>query len=458
MEGVEANKTHCIVLAYPAQGHLNPMVQFSKRLIQKGVRVTLVTTHFYCKNLRKENYNSISIEGITDGFDEGGAMQSAEDWETYLNKFWQVGPASLAELLEKFASSGSPAGCLVYDSFMPWALDVAKKYELVGAVFLTQSCAVNNVYYHVHEGLLKTPISEHTISLPGLPELAVKDLPSFVYSPDSYPVLSKLIVDIFSSIGKADWVLCNTFYELEEEAVKFLSKVWPLRPIGPAIPSMYLDQRHQDDTEYGLSILNQNTEVCLKWLGERPKRSVVYVSFGSLASLNDEQMKEIAYGLKDSESDFLWIVREPDEAKLPKHFAQTLQKGLVMRWCPQLQVLAHDAVGCFFTHCGWNSTLEAISLGVPMIAMPQWTDQTTNSKFIMDVWRVGVKVQLDERGIAKREAIKQTIKEVMEGERGKDIRENSIKWKALSQSTFNEGGSSEKNIDDFVSTLMFSPK
>ncbi|KAL7172927.1 hypothetical protein ACSBR2_032405 [Camellia fascicularis] len=149
-----------------------------------------------------------------------------------------------------------------------------------------------------------------------------------------------------------------------------MAKFLPLRTIGPTIPSMFLDKRLQDDTEYGLSIFKPNTGTCMNWLEERPNGSVVYVSFGSLAELGVDQMEELAWGLGDSNYHFLWVVRSKEEAKLPKDFVrETSEKGLVVSWCPQLQVLAHKAVGCFVTHCGWNSTLEALSLGVPMVAM-----------------------------------------------------------------------------------------
>ncbi|KAJ6753863.1 GLUCOSYL/GLUCURONOSYL TRANSFERASES [Salix purpurea] len=106
------------------------------------------------------------------------------------------------------------------------------------------------------------------------------------------------------------------------------------------------------------------------------------------------------------------------------------------------------------THCGWNSTLEALSLGVPMVAMPQWTDQPTNAKFVADVWQVGVRIKVGENGMVIREEIERCIKEVMmEGERRDAIRTNSEKWKKLARMAMDEGGSSDKNIEEFVAKL-----
>ncbi|PQQ12784.1 UDP-glycosyltransferase 74E2-like [Prunus yedoensis var. nudiflora] len=111
------------------------------------------------------------------------------------------------------------------------------------------------------------------------------------------------------------------------------------------------------------------SKVQSQWLDLKKACTVVYVSFGSVANLEEKQMEELALGLKRSKTSFMWVVRESEIQKLPSNFEeQTSEKGLVVNWCPQLQALAHRAIGCFMTHCGWNSTLEALSLGVPMVA------------------------------------------------------------------------------------------
>ncbi|KAE8038041.1 hypothetical protein FH972_010587 [Carpinus fangiana] len=302
-----ACKSHCLVLTFPSQGHINPMLEFSKRLQNKGVKVTLVTTYFISKTIHKEA-TSIALETISDGYDDGGRAQ-AESIKAYLERFQQVGSQTLAELLEKLSTSGCPIDCVVYDAFLPWALDVAKKFALVGAAFFTQSCAVGNIYYHVHKGVLKVPLLETEILLPGSPPLGAPDMPSFIYQFGiSYPAFFDMVVSQFSNIDKADWVLCNTFYELEQEVVDWMAKIWRLRTIGPTIPSMFLDKRLEDDKNYGFSIFKPNTDACMKWLNDQPKGSVVYVSFGSVAALDVEQMEEIAWGLRMSNKCFLWVL------------------------------------------------------------------------------------------------------------------------------------------------------
>lgn len=236
-----------------------------------------------------------------------------------------------------------------------------------------------------------------------------------------------------------------------------MSKVCPVLTIGPTVPSKYLDKRIQNDDEYGLDLYTLDATISLNWLTTKPPRSVIYVAFGSMADLSNKQMEELAWGLQTSNFNFLWVVRVSEQPKLPKSFLQYLgDKGLIVNWSPQVKLLQDEAVGCFFSHCGWNSTIEALSLGVPMVGMPQWTDQPPNAKLVEDVWKVGVRVKVNEEGIVSREEIKNCIREVMEGERSREIRGNCEKWKELAIEAISEGGTSDKNIDEFVSKLISS--
>ncbi|MED6136952.1 hypothetical protein PIB30_060476 [Stylosanthes scabra] len=177
-------------------------------------------------------------------------------------------------------------------------------------------------------------------------------------------------------------------------------------------------------------------------------------------------MREIAFGLREinnnNNCNFLWVVRATEEIKLPKEIEKESEKGLIVTWCSQLKVLAHEAIGCFVTHCGWNSTLESLSLGVPIIAMPQWSDQATNAKYIVDVWKVGIRAPFDdEKKIVTREAFKCCIKETMESEKGKEIKKNAIELKGLvrrvvSVNDIDGNGSSQKNVMEFVNGLFTS--
>ncbi|XP_022759823.1 UDP-glycosyltransferase 74G1-like [Durio zibethinus] len=451
----KARKAHVLIVPYPAQGHINPMFQFGKRLVAKGVKVTLVTTVFLSKSSTfSDPTSSFDIQAISDGFDEGGYDQAGSA-DAYVRTFWSVGSKSLESLIKKLADSGHPVDALVYDGFLPWALDLAKQFGMLSAVFFTQLCAVNSVYYHVNRGLLQLPLPGTNVSLPGLPLLEVSELPSYVALYGSYPTWFDVLVNQFSNVDGADWVFFNIFYELEKEVVDWMSKFWKVMTVGPTLPSMYLDKRLENDEDYGINLFKPKTGICMSWLSGKPKGSVVYVSFGSMAEVDVEQMREVAWGLKGSNYYFLWVVRESEEAKLPKDFIEeTWEKGLVVSWCPQLEVLSHESIGCFLTHCGLNSVIEALCLGVPMVTMPQWSDQSTNAKHVEDVWGFGVRARPDdEKGFVRREIVDHCIRELMEGEKGIEAKKNAIKWKNMAKEAIDEGGSSDKNIDQFVIEL-----
>ncbi|KAK2415451.1 UDP-glycosyltransferase 74G1 [Trifolium repens] len=447
-----ANKVHCLVLPFPLQGHINPMLQFSKLLQHEEVKVTLVVTLHQRKKLQSVP-PSIAIETISNGFDNGG-VEEAGEYKTYYDRFRQVGPKTLAELIEKLGILGDKVDCVIYDSVLPWALDVAKRFGIIGVSYLTQNMSVSSIYYHVQLGKLKVPlIDQDEISLPLLPRFEFGDMPSFLTNKENQ-VLIDLLVGQFSNIDKADWILCNTFYEMEKEVIDWTMKIWPkFRSIGPSIPSMFLDKRLKNDEDYGITQFKTN-EKCMEWLNGKPKGSVVYVSFGSIVSLDEEQVQEVAYGLRDSESYFLWVVRTSEETKIPKDFEKESKKGLVVTWCSQLKVLAHEAIGCFVTHCGWNSTLEALSLGVPIIAIPQWSDQTTNAKFIVDVWKFGIRAPIDVNKIVRKDTLKACILEIMESGKGNEIKINATKWMNLAVGAFGVGGSSQNSIVEFVTSLF----
>ncbi|XLR62734.1 hypothetical protein S83_013406 [Arachis hypogaea] len=211
-----ATRPHCLVLSFPGQGHINPMIQFSKLLVHEGVKITLATTCFYSKTLQNVP-PYISLESISDGFHNGG-LGEAGTFKAYLDRFCQVGPPTLVDLIEKLAKLGNPIDCIIYDSVAPWALDVAKRFGIVGASYFTQNMAVNSIYYHVKLGKIKVPLIENEISLPSMPKLQLCDMPSFFHNCDDEDLaMLGLVVGQFSNVDKADWVLCNSFYELDKE-------------------------------------------------------------------------------------------------------------------------------------------------------------------------------------------------------------------------------------------------
>ncbi|TKY60143.1 UDP-glycosyltransferase 74F1 [Spatholobus suberectus] len=460
MEDKVSGSRHVLMVPYPSQGHINPILQFSKRLSTKGVRVTMVTTIFISKSMHLPSSSllgSVQLDFISDGYDQGGFDQ-AGSIPTYLSRMQEVGSNSLRELIQKHNSSDHPIDCVVYDPLLIWVLDVAKEFGLLGAAFFTQMCAVNYIYYNVYHGLLKVPVSSPPISIPGLPLLDLKDTPAFVYDPGYYPAYFDLVMNQFSNIHKADILLVNSFYKLEEPVVDSMSKLCPLLTIGPTVPSFHLDKAVPNDTDNIFNLFQLDSSA-ISWLNQKPAGSVVYVSFGSMVCFSSQQMEEIAMGLMGTGFNFLWVIPDLERKNLPKELGEEISacgRGLIVNWIPQLEVLSNQAVGCFFTHCGWNSTLEALCLEVPMVAIPQWTDQPVNAKFVEDVWKVGIRVKVNENGIVTREEIENCIRVVMEKDLGREMRTNAEKWKRLAIEAVSQGGTSDNNINEFINYLKRS--
>ena len=163
-------------------------------------------------------------------------------------------------------------------------------------------------------------------------------------------------------------------------------------------------------------------------------------------------MEEIAIGLIKSNRPFLWVIRKKEDEKDEELscMEELEQLGMIVPWCSQLEVLSNAALGCFVTHCGWNSTLESLVSGVPVVAFPKWTDQGTNAKLIEDVWRTGVRVKGNEEGFVDGDEISRCLDMVMGGE---EYRRNAKKWRDLAREAMKEGGSSEKNLKTFVEEI-----
>ncbi|KAK7815073.1 udp-glycosyltransferase 74e2 [Quercus suber] len=209
---------HILVIPYSLQGHINPMLQFSKRLASKGPRVTFISTSRISKSIQAHESSSINFETISDGSEE---VQDLEIIDEKVKRFNSQVSQNLPKLIEKHNSSKYPPKFLAYDSILPWALNVARQSGLDGAPFFTQSCVVNNIYYHAHQGTLQMPLEEaSSTSLPSMPSLGINDMPSIFCDMESYPGELNIVVSQFSNFQEANWLLCHTFDELEDESIQ----------------------------------------------------------------------------------------------------------------------------------------------------------------------------------------------------------------------------------------------
>ncbi|KAI3470049.1 hypothetical protein Pfo_026712 [Paulownia fortunei] len=424
---------HILLVTFPAQGHINPSLQFAKRLINMGIEVTFATT-VYAGQLMAQTTSSqevprgLTFSSFSDGYDD--RFRFLDDPMRYMTEIRNHGSKTLKDIIFIAADHGRPVTCLVYTLLLPWASEVAREVHIPSALLWVQPATVLDIYYYYFNGF-------------GDEIMASWNDPSWKIQLPGVPLLSKLLV--------------NTFDALEPDAIKAIDK-YELIGVGPLIPSAFLDGKDPSDKSFGGDLF-QKSDDYIEWLNSKPKSSVVYVSFGSLLKLPKAQMEEIAKGLLDSGRPFLWVIRvnenANDEQKEEDENLSCLEElekiGKIVPWCSQLEVLTHPSLGCFVTHCGWNSTLESISCGVPVVAFPHWTDQGTNANLIEDVWRTGVRVRVNEDAMVESGELRRRIEEVMGGgEKSKEFRENAKKWKGLAREAMEENGTSNKNLKAFL--------
>lgn len=453
----EESKVNVLMVSMALQGHMNPMLKFAKRLISKGVHVTLATTDVARHRMLKHNATSlnnsqIQLEFFSDGlsFD----FDRDKDTATFLRSVYSVGPQNLSTLMSTLTQSRDYA-CVIVNPFVPWVVDVAQHHGIPCAMLWIQACALYSIYYRHYKSINSFPDLENpneTVVLPGLPILKVKDLPSFML-PSSPPQFNNLLIHLFKALDNVKWTLGASVYEIEEEIVKSMGSLTPIYPIGPLVSPVLLGEKDVNDTKVDM----WNAEAsCMEWLEEREPGSVVYISFGSIVILSQKEMDNMALALKNSGKAFLWVVKKSEEGEVPRGLLEeeTKKRGMIVRWCEQEKVLMHKAVGCFVTHCGWNSMLETVVAGVPVIGYPKWTDQPTNAKLASDVFNNGVVVSVGDDDVASSEELERCIREVMEGPRAEEMKKRALELKEAAKKALEEGASSDNNINFFLDQLI----
>ena len=193
----------------------------------------------------------------------------------------------------------------------------------------------------------------------------------------------------------------------------------------------------------------------MKWLDQQATKSVIYVAFGSTTTFDQAQFQEFAMALELCNRPFIWVVRpgfveKPTEA-YPEGFEERVGgRGLVISWAPQQKVLEHSSIACFVTHCGWNSTMESLINGVPLLCWPFVSEQVHNHNYICNVWMVGLGFNRDEGGLIARQEIQNKLEELLGNEK---YRENALDLKEKLRNSIKQGGCSYSNFISFVEWL-----
>ncbi|GMP78153.1 hypothetical protein CsSME_00034201 [Camellia sinensis var. sinensis] len=419
-----------------------------------GVKVTIFSSVSAQNRMTKassQTPDGLTFIAFSDGYDDG--LKLSDNQEHFMSEHKRIMASS---------EEGCPVTGVVYAMLLPRAAEVAREF-LPSAPLWIQPATIFTLSYHYFNGygdLVKKICNDPScaIELPGLVKLTSRDVPTFMLPSNTFsfglPGFKEQINALDAKVNPK--MLVNTFDALESKALRAIGK-HNLIAIGPLVPSAFFDGKDQSDNAFGADLLQKSRDY-VEWLDSKPQSSVVYISFGSLFNFPLQEMEEIARGLLESNRTFLWVLRaladgEKQEDQLSCR-DELKKQGIIVSWRSQVEVLSHPSVGCFVTHCGWNSSAESPVFGIPVVCLPQFSDQPTNAKLLEDEYKTGVRATKNEKGVVEADEIKRCIELVVgHGEIGKEIRRNAKKWKYLAKEGAKEGGSSDKNLSAFVDEI-----
>ncbi|XP_022773753.1 UDP-glycosyltransferase 83A1-like [Durio zibethinus] len=447
---------HILVVPYPAQGHVIPLMELSQNLAKQGFRISFVNTEFNHKRIMDafgknvDENDLVHLVSLPDGLEEG---EDRNQIGKLIETLYQVMPRTLKEFIDKVnRSEDDKITCVLADANMGLALDVAAELGIRRAavwpasVFQLVSCL--SIPKLIDDGLIDengTPVNEHKMFQLSPTSPAIHPT-KFAWLNFDDSTTRKIVFHLWKRNNKAvetaDWVLCNSSLDLEPGGFNLVPKVLPIGPLSASNRLGNLSGNFwPEDT------------TCLQWLDQQPPGSVIYIAFGSFTVFDQIQFQELALGLELSNRPFLWVVR-PDIAKgkqgvyFPEGFQERVaSQGMMVGWAPQGAVLSHPSIACFLSHCGWNSTIEGVSNGVPFLCWPYFADQFLNESYISDIWKVGLKFERDERGIISKEEIKTKVEQLL-GD--KNFKRRAVQLKEMVANSVKEGGSSDRIFKNFI--------
>ncbi|CAL1403510.1 unnamed protein product [Linum trigynum] len=471
MEAVRISNTltevaELLFVPSPGAGHIFPMLELAEQLVNRDPRLAVT----FC--LMKMPFQQTSHDFKS----SSGRIRFVELEPTTLDpdtprsirftSFIDGHAPQIRDIASKTASSSRLAG-FVLDMFCTSFIDVANELGAPSYVFYTCGATCLGFMLHVQSLFDKGEFdpaelkdSDAELAIPGLRDpLQGKQLPSVVVEADWLPTVMRHT----RRTREAKGILVNTFHDFESQAVASLTtgQTPPLYTVGPIIDL----KLKKGDTVGEKEIVD--------WLDQQPKSSVVFLCFGSLASLDEEQVTEIAAALEASGQRFLWSLRKPpqkgkpefypsdyDDVKdgLPEGFMdRTAGLGKVIGWAPQTRVLAHPSMGGFVSHCGWNSTLESTWFGVPVATWPMQAEQQLNAVMLVKELEMAVEIRMSYRKLSGEVVPAEEIERGMRGLMAAENEGRRIKVKEMSdkcRKAVEEDGSSYHSVGRFIEDVI----
>nr|XP_043612235.1 UDP-glycosyltransferase 76H1-like [Erigeron canadensis] len=432
-----------VLLASPLQGHMTPLLQLGTYLHSKGFLITIAHSEFNRPD--PSNHPNFIFLPLCDNL-------SATDISSGIGQVVKVvndncKPHLLEYLIRVINAQKDTYEketiVIIHDNLMYFAASVARELGLPNIILRSSSAtffpAIMMIPQLHQQGRLPVQGSLLQETILELYPLRYKDLPFIGLPVEAALQLINLIIPQISPVA----FVWNTLEFLEQPALTKIRNHYqvPVFTVGPL---------HKIIPTPSTSFIEEDIS-CISWLDKQEPKSVIYVSLGSLANVDEKVSIEMAWGLANSNQPFLWVVRPSLVTGfewiefLPEDLVAELKtRGLIVKWAPQKEVLAHNAVGGFWSHCGWNSTLESLSAGVPLLCQPFEVDQKVNSRYLSYVWKIGVEIVMERAEIAS------AIRSVLVGKEGEEMRQRAIEIQEKAQVAYSNCGSSQNSLNDLV--------
>ncbi|XP_027926845.1 soyasapogenol B glucuronide galactosyltransferase-like [Vigna unguiculata] len=481
MDSEAQQQLNVTFLPYPTPGHMNPMIDAARLFARHGVNVTIIATPANALTFQ----NAIDTD-FTHGYHirtqllpfpaaQVGLPEGVENIKdgTSLELLGQIsrGISMLKGHIELLFQDLHP-DCIVSDMSYPWTVESAAELGIPRIFFYSSSylsdCGIHSIRRHRPHERLVSDTDKFTI--PGFPhriEMTRLQL-------SNWERVRKEVSDnferIFESERRSYGALYNSFHELESEYEQLHKSIVGIKSwsIGPVSPWVNKDDGQKINREHKEELPEEPE--WLTWLNTEQNDSVIYVNFGSLTRLHHAQLVELAHGLENSGHSFIWVIRKKDGNENDNSFLQEFEdkmkesnKGFIIwNWAPQLLILNHPAIGGIVSHCGWNSLLESLSAGLPVITWPMFAEQFYNERLVVDVLKIGVPVGAKENKfwafggedkVVGREEITKAVVELMEKEEGREMRKRARKLSDASKKTTEKGGHSYNNLIQLIDEI-----
>ncbi|KAK4767299.1 hypothetical protein SAY86_015049 [Trapa natans] len=487
-----SDRLHFVLIPLMAQGHMIPIFDIARILGRRRITTTIYTTPMNATRFRLTmSRNSdlglpVRLVEVPFASDEVGLPYGCENLDALpspdlLRKFHCALEKMQAPVEAHLRDQGPPPSCIISDLAVFWTVEIARKFNVPRLIFNGMSCFSRLVCSNVEEHLRRAPeyysslADSEQFEVPGMPigfKLRKSQLPKIF---GMLPNLGDFRAKVDEAEKTAQGLIINSFDELEDGCVSLYEKaigqrIWCIGPV------LMCNKTRVDRLNRGNKVASDEADRCIEWLDGMGPGTVVYACLGSLCRLVPAQLMELGKGLEASNRPFIWVVKTAENErtweleKLLKDYnfeERTRGRGFLIRgWAPQLAILSHRSIGAFLTHCGWNSTLEGLCSGLPMITWPLFAEQFVNEAMVVDVLRVGVRVGVEtavkfgqeaKLGVLVKEGeVLRAIEEVMSsGEKGEERRKRAVELAEKGRTAAEEGGgSSYSNLTHLIQFII----